>query len=119
MKFSSSSYYVQPTFYTWGCLGLLWCILWLVLVSDDPKDNRWMSQTEKKEVVENRTGFTEGQQRPLAQMLKIISTPTLWFCAMDDFGSSLALNIVTVEGPTFIKEFLGKDISEVPFLFRP
>ena len=72
-----------------------------------------MSQTEKKEVIENRTGFTEGQQRPLAQMLKIITTPTLWFCAMDDFGSSLALNIVTVEGPTFIKEFLGKDISEV------
>ena len=104
----------QATFYVSGCLGIAWCVFWILLVSDDPKNNRWISQKEKDGIIKNRTDFKEAtDQKPLLQMKKILCTPTIWFCALDDFGFSMALNIIMVEGPTFINDFLGKDISQV------
>lgn len=34
-------------FYIFGGLGLTWCVLWIIFVSDEPSGNRWISTREK------------------------------------------------------------------------
>ena len=34
-------------FYVFGISGFIWCFLWLLLVTDSPHTNRWVSQEEK------------------------------------------------------------------------
>ena len=109
---SISIIFFQTSFYASGCLGIVWCLICLVLVTDDPEKNCWLSLKEKNSILEKRTSFKdfkEDRHGILMHMRKILSIPTVWLCALDDFASSISLNMVVVEGPTFIKEFLGKD----------
>ena len=104
---------LQASFYASGSLGVLWCFVCFALVTDDPKQNWLISLKEKNSIVLKRASFKEDRQGMLKQLMRILTIPTVWLCALDDFACSIALNIVVVEGPTFIKEFLGKDITEV------
>lgn len=36
------------TFYLYGALGLLWCVLWLLFGASSPKSSRWISKEECK-----------------------------------------------------------------------
>lgn len=111
--------FFQISFYASGCLGIVWCLICLLLVTDDPENNCWLSLSEKKAILEKRTSFKDfkdDRRGILTQMMKILSIPTVWLCALDDFASSISLNMVVVEGPTFIKEYLGKDITQVSYL---
>ena len=93
-------------------MGILWFVLWILLVTDDPTTNRWIGQWEKDEIVARRSKFDPTAKKKLIPpMHKILAIPTVWICALSEFGYSIALYFVIIEGPTFIKEVLGKDIQ--------
>lgn len=102
----------QTLFYISGGVGILWFVLWILLVTDDPTTNRWIGQWEKDEIVARRSKFDPTAKKKLIPpMHKILAIPTVWICALSEFGYSIALYFVIIEGPTFIKEVLGKDIQ--------
>ena len=102
----------QTLFYISGGVGILWFVLWILLVTDDPTTNRWIGQWEKDEIVARRSKFDPTAKKKLIPpMHKILAIPTVWMCALSEFGYSIALYFVIIEGPTFIKEVLGKDIQ--------
>ena len=44
----------QSVFYMSGVISLLWCLVWFVLATDDPADNRFTSKDEVKLILDKR-----------------------------------------------------------------
>ncbi len=38
----------ESVFYIHGGLALIWCVLWVILVSDCPDEHKWISEEEKE-----------------------------------------------------------------------
>merc|ERR1711962_561121 len=101
----------ETLFYGTGVIGLLW----LVFVTNDPTENRFVGSWEKSEILAKRQEFdVEAAQKKslIPPMHKILSIPTVWICAFGEFGYSIALYFVIIEGPTFINQVLGKSITQ-------
>ena len=105
-------------FYISGGLGILWFLIWILVVSDDPSTQRFISETEKNYILKHRKQIDEiGKSRP--PYLKILLTPSVWALMICDFARSFGAYMVIIEGPNFIDKVLNKDILEVnyPILF--
>ena len=105
-------------FYISGGLGILWFMIWILVVNDDPSTQRFISETEKNYILKHRKQIDEiGKSRP--PYLKILLTPSVWALMICDFARSFGAYMVIIEGPNFIDKVLNKDILEVnsPILF--
>ena len=87
--------------------------MWTLLVSNDPTENRFISQSETDMILRERREFRMNSSL-LPPMHKILKIPTVWIVAISDFGANIAFYFVITEGPTFISKVLGKkDITTV------
>ena len=101
-------------FYISGGLGILWFLIWILVVSDDPSTQRFISETEKNYILKHRKQIDEiGKSRP--PYLKILLTPSVWALMICDFARSFGAYMVIIEGPNFIDKVLNKDILEVNY----
>ena len=91
---------------------MAWVIVWITFASNDPTQNRFISKNECKKIVMNRQEFQQSKSI-LPPMHKILRIPTVWICALSDFGQSVAVYFIITEGPTFMNKVLGKDITTV------
>ena len=99
-------------FYVTGVMAIVWFVLWTIFVSNDPSENKFIGRYEKTQILSKRLRFTTAASL-VPPMHKILAVPTIWICALSEFGYSIALYFVIIEGPTFIKEVLGKNIQQV------
>ena len=58
----------QAVFYIHGGLALLWCLLWILLVSDTPEAHKFISKEEKE--------YIRGIPHPPAEEEKVKSSST-------------------------------------------
>ena len=112
------TYFFQSLFYFSGFCGMFWLIIWTIFASNDPLQNRFVSSNETELILQNRHDLGEENKRTMPPFCKILSIPTILICALGEFGYSVASYLVIIEGPTFIKEILGKDIASVSGLLR-
>ena len=113
-------------FYVHGSLSCIWCFLWLGLVSDTPQKHRFISEEERKLIIESQhTSDSEdpGGKRALAvpwrQILTSVPFLTLTLAHLcNNFGWYMLL----VELPLFAKTGLRVDMgvitvmASLPFL---
>ena len=99
-------------FYVTGVMAIVWFVLWTIFVSNDPSENKFIGSYEKTQILRKRLRFTTTASL-VPPMHKILAVPTIWICALSEFGYSIALYFVIIEGPTFIKEVLDKNIQQV------
>ena len=101
-------------FYISGGLGILWFLIWILVVNDDPSKQRFISETEKNYILKHRKRIDEiGRSRP--PYLKILLIPSVWALMICDFARSFGAYMVIIEGPNFIDKVLNKDILEVKY----
>ena len=103
---------MQALFYASGALGMIWFTVWMIFASNDPTQNNFVSETERKKILMERQEFQQNNKL-LPPMHKILKIPTVWMCAISDFGQSVAVYFIITEGPTFMNKVLGKDITTV------
>ena len=103
----------EAVFYLTGGFGILWFLIWQIVISNDPSVHGWISEDEKEYILKHRSQKINsiGEKRP--PYLKILFTPSVWGLMACDFARSFGSYMIIIEGPNFINKVLNKDILEV------
>lgn len=102
-------------FYLFGGVGVIWFVLWLVVASDSPDDNRIIRDTERdyvlKETQEVREMHEQAEKstpwKAILTSMPAISIFVTHSCS--NFGTYLFLTSL----PTYMKQVLKFDIKSV------
>ena len=95
-------------FYITSFITFFWFLLWMLFVTDLPEDDPFITETEKKSILDQRP-FNPQQLEadraiPLVPLTwDIIKTPAVWVVMCCDFCNGFGLYILLTEGSAFIK----------------
>ncbi|KAH7725309.1 Protein T28F3.4 a [Aphelenchoides avenae] len=108
-------------FYMFGIVGAVWSVLWCVFVSDAPEDNRWISEAEKKYIIDataSQRSTTNGSKKlangPVPWRNLLTSLP-LYADILAQMSFNFTATIVQSYLPTYFKEVLHLDLAQNGF----
>jgi len=106
----------QAVFYITSAITALWVLGWFFLVFDSPENDPFISQEEKDFILKTRSYDADKVAEDLAVPLlplvyDIIKTPAVWVDMMGDFCNGWGFYTILTEGPTYVNDVLGFDIS--------
>ena len=85
--------------------------VWIIFLSDDPRDNSYISQKEIEFIETNRQKFK--LQSGFPPYLEILKCPAVWTVMICDFANGWGLYTLLNDGPTFMNKILHQDITKV------
>ncbi|XP_077446532.1 sialin [Stigmatopora argus] len=102
-------------FYICGGAGCLWAVFWFLLVSNDPRTHRRISQEERDYIVGalGEQGSGHGWSVPLASM--VTSVP-LWAIVVTQMCSNWSFYTQLTSLPTYMSNMLHFDLKSNGFL---
>ncbi|KAI5713304.1 hypothetical protein M8J75_015283 [Diaphorina citri] len=112
----------ESVFYFTGLVGLIWSILWFVLVFETPATHPRIT-VEEKEYIETSIGFTATNHKVLkVPWLKMLLSPCVWAIIITHALSVFGYFTIVNQLPNYFKNILHFDIkkngilSSLPFL---
>lgn len=102
----------QWVFYGGGILALMWTPLWLILVSNDPERNMFITKGERELLLVNEN-IKPRRHVPWGKLL------TCWRyypSILAEVASSWVSNITATEGPTFLSSKMGLNMKQVSWV---
>ncbi|XP_030171710.1 sialin isoform X1 [Lynx canadensis] len=97
-------------FYLFGIVGIIWFILWILLVSDKPETHKAISRHEKEYILSSLKNQLSSQKSvPWVPMLK--SLP-LWAIVVAHFSYNWTFYTLLTLLPTYMKEILRFNVQE-------
>ncbi|XP_026867484.1 sialin isoform X1 [Electrophorus electricus] len=102
-------------FYCFGGAGCLWAVLWFILVSDEPRTHRRISDQEKDYIINSigSEGGSHGWSVPLLPML--LSVP-LWAIIITQMCANWSYYTLLTSLPTYMDTVLHFDLRQNSFL---
>lgn len=99
-------------FYVFGAIGIVWFVLWMILVSKSPEDHRFIKDKERDYIIEQTKEGLSVKKQPILTVTKNILTSKAFYAllichACSNFGTYLFLTQL----PTYMKEILKFDIK--------
>ncbi|XP_037046143.1 sialin-like isoform X2 [Bradysia coprophila] len=107
----------ESIFYVFGCVGLLWFLLWIFIVKRSPQDDLHMTNEERTYIVASL-----GHQKPNqpkfseAPWKEIWTSSAVWAIIVAHFCESWGFFTLLTQLPSFLKDILNYDISNSGFL---
>uniref|UniRef100_A0A667FS02 Solute carrier family 17 member 3 n=1 Tax=Lynx canadensis TaxID=61383 RepID=A0A667FS02_LYNCA len=102
-------------FYIFGGIGCVYCLLWFVLVYDDPVSHPWISVTEKEYIVSSLPQQLSPRKQPLPFKAMLTSLPLYAIC-LCSFSHQWLVTILIVYMPTYISSVFNVNIRDNGFL---
>lgn len=103
--------------YILGAIGLLWSILWFVLIFETPATHPRITTAERNEI-EEAIGTTTSKKRPSYVPWKSIFTAKcVWAIIITHGCSVFGYFTVVNQLPTYMKSILHFNIKAVSFIF--
>ncbi|WKX99440.1 hypothetical protein Q1695_014377 [Nippostrongylus brasiliensis] len=105
-------------FYTLGIIGVIWCVVWMIVVSDRPSTHPRISEVEKEYItkaVEASVGKHTGKHPP-TPWGSILTSRAVWACWFGHFAGDWGAYTMLVSLPSFLKDVLGLDLSSLGIL---
>ncbi|KAM9074687.1 LOW QUALITY PROTEIN: sodium-dependent phosphate transport protein 4 [Megaptera novaeangliae] len=107
-------------FYIFGGVGCVSCLLWFVLIYDDPVTHPWINIIEKEYIMGFPGGAVSSSKQPLPIKAMVRSLP-LWSLCFCCFSHQWLINVMVVYTP-IISSVFNVDIeigflSALPFIF--
>lgn len=99
----------EAVFYITGGFSGLWCVLWFVVLTDDPNDHRCIKPKEVEYIEGHRTNTVKTSALP--PYFEILKSPAVWTCILCDVANGWGLYTILTEGPNFISNVLHQDIA--------
>ena len=90
---------------------MVFSIIWIIFLSDDPRNNSYISQKEIEYIETNRRKFKI--QSGFPPYLEILKCPAVWTVMLCDFANGWGLYTLLNDGPTFMNKILHQDITKV------
>ncbi|KAG4077120.1 hypothetical protein HA402_016107 [Bradysia odoriphaga] len=107
----------ESIFYVFGCIGILWFLLWIFIVKRSPQDDPHMTNEERAYIVaslghqkRNQPKFSE------APWKEIWTSSAVWAIIVAHFCESWGFFTLLTQLPSFLKDILNYDISNSGFL---
>ncbi|XP_019685692.2 sodium-dependent phosphate transport protein 4 isoform X3 [Felis catus] len=102
-------------FYIFGGIGCVYCLLWFVLVYDDPVSHPWISVTEKEYIVSSLAQQLSPRKQPLPFKAMLRSLPLYAIC-LCSFSHQWLVTILIVYMPTYISSVFNVNVRDNGFL---
>nr|XP_057904011.1 sialin [Doryrhamphus excisus]XP_057904012.1 sialin [Doryrhamphus excisus] len=102
-------------FYLCGGAGCVWAVLWFMLVSDDPRTHRRISQEERDYIVSSvgNQGGGHGWSVPL---LRMMTSVPLWAIVVTQMCFNWSFYTLLTSLPTYMNNILHFDLKSNGFL---
>lgn len=96
-------------FYLTGLLGCVWFVFWILIASDRPEKHRFISQEEKKYIIESRDAtFSVHRSVPWAS---ILTSRAVWMITLIKFCSAWSFYTLLTELPSYLADVLHFNIQ--------
>uniref|UniRef100_A0A8C4LFS1 Solute carrier family 17 member 3 n=1 Tax=Equus asinus TaxID=9793 RepID=A0A8C4LFS1_EQUAS len=102
-------------FYIFGGIGCVCCLLWFVLVYDDPVSHPWINVTEKEYIISSLAQQVSSSKQSLPIKAVVRSLP-FWSICFCSFSHLWLINIFIVYTPTYISSVFHVNIRDNGFL---
>ncbi|XP_052254003.1 sialin-like isoform X2 [Dreissena polymorpha] len=103
-------------FYVFGCLAILWFVLWCYLVSESPAKHPSISSAEL-EYIQGSIGYTEEQTQDLKPPWRsILTSLPVWAIVAAHFAENWGFYTWLTELPTFMNDVLHFNMYQAGFL---
>lgn len=111
-------------FYVFGAFGLVWFLLWMLIVSDTPAQHPRIS-AEERNYIETSLGSTNSHDTKTGRTpwLKFVKSVPVWAIIVAHTFANWGTYTLLTNIPTYMKEVLKFDIksnglfSAIPFIF--
>ncbi|XP_071455292.1 sialin-like [Hetaerina americana] len=103
----------ESIFYIFGVIALAWCLLWWMIVKEEPQLDKNITQ-EELEYIKNSLGPQSSGTRP--PWKKIITSMPVWAIVISHFCENWGFYTLLTQLPTFVKDTLGFDLGKAGFL---
>ena len=113
----ASKYGWESVFYVFGLIGLIWCILWMMIVKERPEKDPYISKEEKNYIVASLGNQLNHQPKFSDTPWKAIWTSTpVWAIIVAHFAESWGFFTLLTELPSFLKDVLDFDLTKSGFV---
>ncbi|XP_068220663.1 putative inorganic phosphate cotransporter isoform X1 [Palaemon carinicauda] len=96
-------------FYIFGALGLVWGVVWFLMISDHPETHLRISEREKNYIMES-CGTKQGKAPPIPLKAIFTSMP-FWAIMVVHFGQNWGFFTLLTELPTYLKNIQHFDMK--------
>ncbi|CAB4057066.1 SLC17A [Lepeophtheirus salmonis] len=111
----------QYCLYLLAGLALIWCVVWMIFVTDTPETHKFISESEKEFITSSHPPAKKGKKLTVPWKNIFTSVP-FWGIIIAHFCNNFAWYMLLVELPVFMSDGLGFAIKEnaglssVPFI---
>uniref|UniRef100_A0A2K6QEP1 Solute carrier family 17 member 3 n=1 Tax=Rhinopithecus roxellana TaxID=61622 RepID=A0A2K6QEP1_RHIRO len=108
-------------FYIFGGVGCVCCLLWFIVIYDDPISYPWISTSEKEYIISSLKQQVRSSQQPLPIKAVLRSLP-IWSICLGCFSHQWLVSTMIVYIPTYISSVYHVNIrdngllSALPFI---
>ncbi|KAG4073805.1 hypothetical protein HA402_001029 [Bradysia odoriphaga] len=111
----ASSWGWESLFYFFGAIGVVWFIIWMIVVRESPSKDRFISKDELDYI--NSSLGNMKKLAPVATPWKAIFTsPALYAICASHFSENWGFYTLITQLPTFLKDTMGYDLNKTGFL---
>lgn len=108
-------------FYIFGILGIVWLVLWSLLVYDTPSEHPWISEAERSYIEDSLVADLD-RTRPPVPWRHLAKSRAVWSLAWAHFGHNWGFYMLLTQLPTYMKNMLGFSLlsngvySSIPYI---
>jgi MFS transporter, ACS family, solute carrier family 17 (sodium-dependent inorganic phosphate cotransporter), other len=98
----------ESVFYIFGCIGVLWFVVWFAVVKRSPQEDRKISEEEKNYIVKSLGVGSDRKEVNFSEVpwKSIWSSPAVWAFMVAHFCESWGFFTMLTELPSFMKGYL-------------
>ena len=102
-------------FYAFGCLGLVWCVSWTLIVQDSPEEDRNITEQEL-EYLRTAIGVSNEETAMATPWKAMMKSKAVWAIIVAHFAENWGFYTLLTGMPTFMKDVLGYKLDQAGFL---
>ena len=103
----------ECTFYVWGAFGMVWCLLWTLLIYENPDDHPRISEDEKIYINSNTRTTTTMISLPRAPIMKILTSVPVLATIFTALGQNYGFYTILKMTPTYLNNIQHVSIRNV------
>jgi ACS family sodium-dependent inorganic phosphate cotransporter len=101
-------------FYTFGAIGLVWFILWVLIVRKSPQSDKWITQKEKDYIMNNISSNAYGNLK--TPWKKLFTSVPVLAVTINHFCFNWGHYTFLTELPIYLKDALKFDLESTGFV---
>ncbi|XP_069674254.1 vesicular glutamate transporter 2-like [Periplaneta americana] len=103
-------------FYVFGTIGIIWFIIWWIIVKSGPEEDPKISPQELKYIQESLGTSSSSQKDLVHPWTKFLTSPPVWAIIAAHFSENWGFYTLLTQLPTFMKDTLKFELEKTGFM---